>query len=80
MGFERKRILRKVTGYPASVEAMCLMIKNGETETAAFRFSLRYNGFDEGQAWEIYEAWCEKKIHPLAKEVMKKVFGVDEPI
>ncbi len=73
------RIHRVVSGYPIALETLCLMIKNKQTESKAFNYALDYVGLSETELWDVYLAWCDKRVHPLSIKLNQKVHGVIEP-
>ena len=67
-------VSRQAPGTPAEIEALCLMYKNDKHDTGAFQYGLTYCGLSPSDMFEVYEAWLERRVHPLAKKYVRHPF------
>ena len=73
-----KPIRRQVYGYSAGLESLMQMIKEGKTQSSSFRYAMNYLGLSDDEAWQCYLAWSEGKLHPVAKKVNQRIYGIEQ--
>lgn len=59
-------VSKQAPGTPASIEALCVMIRDGKSGQKGWKFGLEYVGLTEDQIWSVYEHWVDGKVHPFA--------------
>lgn len=60
-------------GIPASVEALCLLIKSGRSNSGGFRWGLKYANLTDKEMWSVYETWLKGQVHPFALRKKKSL-------